>query len=175
MKKKKIVLGAIVLFLVIVGITVSVIANNKPINEEHSNNNYSNNLNNIIVEVKGEVYRPGIYIVLEGSRVNDIINLCGGFTTNALTTNINLARVINDGELINIASKESITPISDKININSATVEELMTLSGIGETKAKSIVLYRNEKGNFMLVEDIMNVSGISVALFEKIKESICV
>lgn len=50
-----------------------------------------------------------------------------------------------------------------------------MTLSGIGETKAKSIVLYRNEKGNFMLVEDIMNVSGISIALFEKIKESICV
>lgn len=175
MKKKKIVLGAIVLFLVIVGLTVSVMTNNKPMNEEHSNNNYSNSLNNIIVEVKGEVYRPGIYIVLEGSRVNDIINLCGGFTTNALTTNINLARVIKDGELINIASKESVTTISDKININSATVEELMTLSGIGETKAKSIVLYRSEKGNFMFIEDIMNVSGISIALFEKIKESICV
>ncbi len=176
MNKKKIIIGVIVGVLLIISIVITAVTNNRPHNIDiptNNNNNYDKK--NIIVEVKGEVYRPGIYIILEGSRVNDIIFLCGGFTNNAVTTNINLARVVNDGELINISSREYEDIITGKVNINTATIEQLMQLTGIGETKAKSIVSYRGEEGRFGVIDDIMNVSGISSALFEKIKEFITV
>ena len=65
--------------------------------------------------------------------------------------------------------------MNSKININTASVQELDTLNGIGEAKAKAIFEYRNSNGNFSKIEDIMNVSGISETLFEKIKAFITV
>lgn len=62
---------------------------------------------------------------------------------------------------------------SDKVNINTATKDELMTISGIGEAKANAIISYREEKGNFEKIDDIMNVSGIGQSLYDKIKENI--
>lgn len=175
MNKKRIIIGAIIGVLIIIGIVITVITNNNPPIIDNPENNYNYNNKNIIIEVKGEVFRPGIYIVLEGSRVNDIISLCGGFTNDAITSNINLARIVNDGELINIGSKNSNEIVNQKININIASIEQLMELTGIGETKAKAIISYRNDVSKFMLIEDIMNVNGISSVLFEKIKDSITV
>lgn len=175
MNKKKIIICVFVCLLIASGIIITVVTNNRPPNTENPENNQNYSKNNIIVEVKGEVYRPGIYIILEGSRLNDLIFLCGGFTSNAVTSNINLARIIKDGELININAKEIDKTITNLININTASVEKLMTLAGIGETKARGIISYRNEIEKFNVIEDIMNVSGISSALFEKIKNFITV
>ena len=63
----------------------------------------------------------------------------------------------------------------NKVSLNNATLEELMTLSGIGESKAKAIIKYREEENVFKSIEDIMNISGIGTSLFEKIKDNITI
>ena len=120
MNKKKIIIYVIVGILIASGIIITAVTNKKQPNTDIPENNQNYSKNNIIVEVKGEVYQPGIYIILEGSRVNDLIFLCGGFTSNAVTSNINLARIIKDGELININAKEKENIANNLININTA-------------------------------------------------------
>lgn len=78
----------------------------------------------------------------------------------------------NDG-CINTEINDSITNVNNIININTATLEELMSINGLGEAKAKAIIKYREEKGYFKIIDDLLNVSGIGEALFEKIKEYI--
>lgn len=78
----------------------------------------------------------------------------------------------NDG-CINTEINDSITNVNKTININTATLEELMSINGLGETKAKAIIKYREENGYFKIIDDLLNVSGIGEALFEKIKEYI--
>ena len=82
MNKKKIIISVIVCILIISGIIITVVSSNNQSLIETPESNFNNNKNNIIIEVKGEVYKPGIYIVLEGSRVNDIISLCGAIFSN---------------------------------------------------------------------------------------------
>ena len=65
--------------------------------------------------------------------------------------------------------------VSDKININTAAKEELMTLSGIGASKAESILKYRQEHGNFQSIEDLKKIEGIKDGVFNKIKDDITV
>lgn len=174
-KKKIIIIVSVVAFLVITGIVIGLI--DKPKVENPIDDQREIIIENIVVEIKGEVYNPGLYILEQGSRINDLIELSGGFTKDANGTDLNLARVLSDGEVIIVSKKgESGTIIESKIiNINYATVKQLMELSGIGETKAKAIVTYREQNGRFKKIEDIMNVSGISNALFERIKEQITV
>ena len=78
----------------------------------------------------------------------------------------------NDG-CINTEINDSITNVNNIININTATLEELMSINGLGEAKAKAIIKYREENGYFKIIDDLLNVSGIGEALFEKIKEYI--
>ena len=78
----------------------------------------------------------------------------------------------NDG-CINTEINDSITNVNKTININTATLEELMSINGLGEAKAKAIIKYREENGYFKIIDDLLNVSGIGVALLEKIKEYI--
>ena len=78
----------------------------------------------------------------------------------------------NDG-CINTEINDSITNVNKTININTATLEELMSINGLGEAKAKAIIKYREENGYFKIIDDLLNVSGIGEALFEKIKEYI--
>lgn len=78
----------------------------------------------------------------------------------------------NDG-CINTEINDSITNVNKTININTATLEELMSINGLGEAKAKAIIKYREENGFFKIIDDLLNVSGIGEALFEKIKEYI--
>lgn len=169
--------------------------------EQQENNNKQNKeeITKVIVDIKGMVASPGVYEVESTFRVNDVITLAGGLLEGADTSKINLAKVVYDEMTIIIYSKEEviekfkeenciceecdiinnacINDITDNnlININTATKEELQTITGIGESKAKAIIEYREENGLFQNIEDIKNVSGIGESLFEKIKVYITV
>lgn len=169
--KVKIVLIIIGCFLVI----LFCILNNKKEEDkvDDNHNNISINYNECIVEVKGEVYKTGIYSVNSESRVNDVIVLAGGLTINADISNINLAEKVTDGMVIVIPSIKTEESESNLININTATKEELMTLSGIGEAKAIAIITYRNDNNGFKNTEELIKVNGISEKLYLSIKDKI--
>ena len=105
----------------------------------------------------------------------------------AAADSVNLARNVSDGEQIYIPTEEEASagaagsgPASagaqqGKVNINTASLEELMTLTGIGEAKAESIIRYREENGGFRKPEDLMEISGIKEGVFEKIKDDIII
>ena len=176
-----------------------VIENNEK-NEEKTEE--SSNKQKVVVDIKGMVASPGIYEVDSTSRVNDVINLAGGLLEGADTSLINLAKIVEDEMIIIIYSKEEIlekykeelcicdcpeitndacinistnNELNKIININTATKEELMTVSGIGESKAEAIIKYREENDKFSSIDDIKKVSGIGDSLFEEIKDYITV
>ena len=145
-----------------------------------------------VVHVCGEVANPGIYELPAGSRIYEAVKAAGGFTENAAEESVNLASPIEDGVQIRIYSKEEAETLAagaapfdgfeasgegkePVVNLNTATKEELMTLSGIGESRAEDIIRYREENGGFQNIEDIMKVSGIKDAAFQKIKDRITV
>lgn len=133
---------------------------------------------NIYVHVSGSVVNPGVYEVPEGTRVYEAVEAAGGFSKEADRDYVNLVEVLRDGEKVYIPSTDeilagSVEADSGLVNINTATVEKLCTIPGIGETRAKAIVDYRSQYGNFATVEDLMNVSGIKEGTFNKIKDYI--
>lgn len=143
----------------------------------------------ICVYVCGAVYNPGVYEISGGSRVFEAVDLAGGMTDEAAVDAVNLARLAEDGEQIYIPTRtekdsqgsipgaENISSGAGekKVNINTASMDELMTLTGIGEAKALSIIRYREEKGTFKSIEELMEVGGIKEGVFEKIKEDITI
>jgi competence protein ComEA len=156
-------------------------------------------LGNIVVHVIGEVKKPGVIKLKEGSRIIDAINKCGGQTEEADLSKINLAYVLDDGSQIYIPRvKEDIqnTTIMKteagnnvivnnvtqgdneknvKVNLNTATLEKLMTLPGVGESTAQKILEYRNKNKKFKSVDELKNVSGIGEAKLNTLKEYIYV
>ncbi|QEK12048.1 competence protein ComEA [Crassaminicella thermophila] len=141
----------------------------------------------IIVDVCGEVRRPGIVKIKEGDRVVDAVTLAGGLLNTADRKQVNMARILIDGEQIYVPKiGENLTSInisgsvakasikSDKININTASKAELESLDGIGESLAKRIIEYRQNNGIFQDIRDIKKVSGIGDKKFSAIKEHIC-
>ncbi len=140
----------------------------------------------LYVYVCGEVIKPGVYVLEEGDRIFKAVELAGGFTPEAAREYLNLAQEVTDGAKIVVPSKDELENISifipdqtyaedKKVNINTASADELMTLRGIGEVRAKDIIAYRDEHGAFARIEDIMNVSGIKETVFQKIKDDITV
>lgn len=127
----------------------------------------------IVVEIKGAVNKPGIYVLQSDARIYDLIMLAGGLQANADTDTLNMAAKIADGVVIFVETKSKEVS-QDKISINTASVQELMRLPGIGESKANSIIEYRNKNGRFYTLEDLINVNGISKNILEQIKEFIC-
>lgn len=141
-------------------------------------------INEVYVYVTGKVQNPDVYRVPEDYRIYQVIELAGGFLEDAEIGNINLAGKIFDGMHITVYAigeeavftyEEGNNNNSHMVNINTASREELMTLPGIGESKADSIISYRNENGRFNSIEDIMKISGIKEGAFEKIKSYITV
>ena len=126
----------------------------------------------ITVEIKGEVENPNVYTLAYHSTVSDLIDAAGGLSQNGDTSTINLSQVLSNEDVVVIpaANEEEETLVS----INSADLEELMTLNGIGEATAQKIIDYREENGSFQTLEEIMNVSGIKEKLYAKIKDYIC-
>ena len=140
----------------------------------------------VVVDIKGEVIKPGTYEMVLGKRVIDVINESGGLTLKADTSSINLSEKITDEMLIVIPSiddeKSEIVnnkipskkePNDGKISINTGSIDELKRIKGIGEVKAKSIIEYLNQNGKFKSIEEIKNVNGIGNSTFEKIKNYI--
>ena len=137
----------------------------------------------IVVYVVGEVNNPGIFEVDDGTRVHEVLELAGGVTEDADVTRLNLAKVLVDEEKINVSKKivqEDLeggthTSRGGLVNINTANVDTLMTLTGIGKSTAQKIIKYRNENGYFDTIEDIMKVSGIGQSKFTAIQDDITI
>ena len=154
----------------------------------------------VIVYVTGAVAVPGVCELSEGSRVQDAIEAVGGFSDEAATDALNLARLLEDGEQIDVptleeqaeaeaageelstsgdeagsSSSSSSTSAEGLININTASAEELEELPGIGEVTAEKIIADREANGDYATIEDITRVSGIGDKKFEAISELICV
>lgn len=131
----------------------------------------------IFVYVCGAVEREGVYKLPAGSRIYEAVEMAGGFREDAATTEVNQAEVLQDETKVYVPTiAETISAEAEedgKINLNKATKQELMTLPGVGESRAESIIQYRNENGGFKSIEEIMQISGIKEGLFEKIKELI--
>ncbi|ABY93376.1 helix-hairpin-helix domain-containing protein [Thermoanaerobacter brockii subsp. lactiethylicus] len=163
-----------------------VISTNADDISEEVNNSIEENKkepSEIKVYVTGLVKNPGVYLMEEGERVIDAINKAGGPLEEADLTNINLAQKVKDEQMIKVPKKgeEAMVSFSDttakdkKININTATREELQTLPGIGPVTAERIIEFRESKGPFKKIEDIVNVSRIGPKMFEQIKDKITV
>ena len=152
----------------------------------------------IYVDVTGAVKAPGVYTLPAGSRVFEAIALAGGAREDASLENLNQAGLLQDGQQIRVYTEEEAAQMAQqgslpslpgaetaagqkesqeasKVNINTAGKEELMTLTGIGETRAEAILAYRQETGGFQVPEDLMQVEGIKEKTFEKLKDQITV
>lgn len=135
----------------------------------------------IYVDVTGKVRAPGVYQLIDGSRVIDAVTIAGGFKRGFNPSHINLARKLVDGEQIAITSKkfQPITPptarkgvfsgFNGKVSINSGTKAQFDSLPGIGPVLAQRIIDHRNKIGSFASVEAIQDVSGIGASIFAQI------
>ena len=164
-------------------------------------------ISTLFVHICGEVMRPGVYELPEGSRVYEAVEEAGGFTQDAAADYVNLAYILEDGWKIEIPSWENLETDGEGkgngissgisadagwtgngtgdfggdasgdglVDINTATKQELITLPGVGESRAESIISYREKNGGFSKIEDIMKVEGIKDGMFAKMKDKICV
>lgn len=150
----------------------------------------------VTVHVCGAVVNPGVYELPANARVADAILTAGDFEPDADCEYRNLAAVLSDGEQIYVPTEEETaegtipvagqtaeqgSPLTSgvssggKININTATEAELMTLPGIGEVKARAVITYRENNGPFQSIEEIRKVEGIKEGSYNKIRDAICV
>lgn len=148
----------------------------------------------IYVHICGAVNEPGVYKVSPGSRLVDAIGLAGGLAEDAAGDSINQAKLLRDGERVYVPTEEEVKESGKElylynessdtagsgeskgpVNINSAGLEELISLPGIGKSRAESILSYRSENGGFKSVEEIMNIPGIKEGLFKQLSPYITV
>ncbi len=224
----------IILFIAIIALKVYLneksIPNNEPVVDNILKENEevdTKEIEKVYVDIKGAIINPGVYEIEENKKVIDVIGLAGGFTENADTSMINLAKKVTNEMVVIIYTKEEVAKATEpnqiikyidkkcvcpeikndaclnnsntkeassknsstkessqnniddntdtKINLNTATIEELQTLNGIGESKAQAIIEYREEKGIFQTIEELKEVPGIGDSLFEKIKNNITI
>lgn len=154
----------------------------------------------LYVYVCGEIQNPGVWELRPGDRIFRAIEMAGGVTEDAAVDSLNLAAEVTDGMKLWVPSREEMKALGEKkgdsavftkdgwsgqetaegisgekVNLNAATLEQLMTLRGIGEARARDIIAYREKHGDFQRIEDIKKVSGIKDAAFQKIKDDITV
>ncbi|EFU73726.1 helix-hairpin-helix domain-containing protein [Enterococcus italicus] len=138
----------------------------------------------ILVDIKGAVKKPGVYELPINARLHELVNVAGGLTDDAEDRQVNMAIVLADQQLVYIPRKgETVeqtnqTPQAgneSKVNINTASAEELQTLTGIGEKKAQAIIDYRTQNGNFQSIDQLTEVDGFGEKTVEKLRDSITI
>lgn len=142
----------------------------------------------IKVYISGEVKNPGVYTLIEGDRIVKLIEIAGGFTEKADASSINLAMKLKDedfirvpGKILNNLQQQNISSapvhqnMNNKVNINTADLEQLKTLPRIGDALGQRIIDYRETNGPFRDIKDINNVSGIGEKMLENLKDKITV
>jgi competence protein ComEA len=161
--------------------------------QEEAEAEINDSLATILVDVGGAVMQPGVVELEEGSRVFQALSKVGGPSPDADLTPINQAMILTDGVKIIIPTLEETkqgsteynfsseyivnsngTTASGKVNINTASPEELQTLSGVGPVTASKIVDYRNKNGSFKTLDNLMDVPGIGEKTFDSLKDFIC-
>lgn len=133
----------------------------------------------LIVDISGEINKPGVYKIRPGTRIYELIEQAGGLSENANTDVINRASMVSDGQKIVIPSKKGSqatdntdisSNVSGLVNINQADQNQLESIAGIGPSMAKRIIEYRSSNGYFGSIDELMNVKGIGTKKFDKIK-----
>lgn len=140
------------------------------------------------VDIKGAVKNPGLKKVTGDMRVIDAVQLAGGFAASADQKQVNLAQRLTDQQVVYIPKRGETAPSmatggagagasseAPQVNLNSADLEQLQQLDGVGEKKAQKIIDYRTAKGQFQSIEDIKNVSGFGDKTFERLKPQLAV
>ncbi|AYE34834.1 helix-hairpin-helix domain-containing protein [Clostridium septicum] len=160
-----------------------------------SNNIKENNSTDVVVEIKGEVKKPDVYTLKDGSIIKDLIDIAGGITENGDISMINRADILKNHQLIivpNINDKKeqgdgvkvigaelqsnlNSSNTHSKVNINTADINELKTIKGIGDSKAENIIKYREVNGAFKSIDEIKQVTGIGDKIFENMKDQITI
>ncbi|MEC0302427.1 ComEA family DNA-binding protein [Terribacillus saccharophilus] len=157
-------------------------SDNQMLTETPAENQPASDNEKVMVDIKGEVQKPGVYELAPDSRVEQALNAAGGLTENAEERSINLAQRVADEQVIYVAAiGEADVPVqtagsstsSEKININQADSEELTELNGIGEAKAQAIITFREENGPFTSIEQLTEVPGIGEKSLENMKDQI--
>lgn len=160
--------------------------------EEQAASERDSDVRQVGVDVEGAVASPGLYLVSADARVNDAVAAAGGMTSDADRQRVNLAQKVEDGMQVYVPSRgeapaatgttttgagqaSSSGASKGKVNLNTASAEELQTLSGIGPSLSQRIIDYRQANGPFKSVDDLRKVSGIGDTRFKSLKDLVCV
>ena len=196
-EKKWLLVAGIILFVVFVVITYYLSANKKDEVKwtaattntstvaSFSQSQVADSEQKILVDIKGEVNKPGVYELTGDARMKELVMLAGGLTKNAEERQLNLAEKLTDQQMVYVPNKKGAKEMevaetkqsgqaqNDLIDINTADSEQLQELSGIGPAKAQAIIEYRDENGPFKSVDELKEVSGFGEKTVEKLRESI--
>ncbi len=137
----------------------------------------------LVIDVVGKVKKPGIVTIAKGARVYEAIEAAGGLKGKVDTTALNMARVLTDGEQLLVGLEPAAMPGAavpssatvTKVNLNTATTEQLDTLPGVGPVTAQAILGWRSEHGRFTSVDDLLDVKGIGEATLAELRDLVTV
>ena len=202
--KEKIIITVVILVISIIGLKLFLSKNAAKVSQVEEvvltdttdliaeTEKENNDAVKMYVDIKGAVKLPGMYEVTSDMRVLNVIDMAGGLKETADDSQVNFSQRIEDQMVIYIpiegeelsetviagtnSNTANISKDEDgKINLNQATKEELMTLSGVGEKKAEKIIEYREENGSFKTIEDLKNVNGFGEKSFESLEKYISI
>ncbi|MHC6179055.1 helix-hairpin-helix domain-containing protein [Clostridium sp. JNZ X4-2] len=203
MKNKKKIIGSIVILAVFSLFLIAGYINSRPVEisenskdifseqdtaENHKSAENSNYTREITVYINGQVKNPGVYKLKDSSRVENLVKAAGGFTGEADSYKLNLAKKLKDEDYIYVDSKISKDEVSTqsmsgssgsqtegngKVNINRGSKEELKTIPGVGDVTAQKIIDYREQNGDFSSVEDLKKIDRIGDKTLDKIRDKI--
>ena len=179
-RRVKVITILLMVFMMSIGCSRRKEVSIEPKKETKTTAEKSSSKETIYVYVCGEVKHPGVYRFSKDERIVSAVKAAGGLTKKASAESINQAEQITIPSKKQTAKNEgsdskAVQSSSGKININTAGVKELMTLSGIGEAKASDIISYREEHGPFSDISDIMKIQGIKEGIYHKIKDKITI
>lgn len=202
--KEKIIISVVILVISIIGLKLFLSKNAAKVDQFEEvlltdttdliaeTEKENNDVVKMYVDIKGAVKLPGMYEVTSDMRVLNVIDMAGGLKETADDSQVNFSQRIEDQMVIYIpvegeelsetaiagtnSNTANISKDEDgKVNLNQATKEELMTLSGVGEKKAEKIIEYREENGSFKTIEDLKNVNGFGEKSFESLEKYISI